>query len=227
MAQAQIRREPEAAAKTARQIVEDNFDRFSEHATSELREEVRDLLRNRQLQDKLTDAWNTYLEDNRISQPAIEDLDDFMAHEGTAAINEFLSTEENTENFALLQTFVGDMAYSLRGGKIILTSYDAETHFNNYLNELRARTEDAVSSGLGTYVDSRRGPMQASVGTFELPDAEQATTEKIAELFNNSIGYTGAQTTVSGLPRGHLPAFIDAEHNRVSWSPNVELEQAM
>ncbi|MDD5096047.1 MAG: hypothetical protein PHY95_00850 [Candidatus ainarchaeum sp.] len=228
MALAQRKSEP-GSAKTAEEMVGGCFDTFAQRVSREYRDEVGDLIGNRQLRQQLTDGWNQYCQERNISRSyTLDDLDDFMSLRGSGIIERFMSSEENRDDFALLLSFRGEMAYNLTSGKITITEYGSEARLENYLSELEENARDAVSSGLGTYIDQRTGqPMQASIGTFELPtDVEQVTINKIAELFNGSIGYTSeGQTTVSALPRNRLPVFMDAENNRMSWAPQVEITQ--
>lgn len=218
----------QSAAKTAEELVGETFDRFADRTRSEYRDELRDLLGNRQLGQQLTGGWNQYCQGRGIQQPTLDDLDAFMSLKGSGIIESFISSEENRDDFALLLSFKGDMAYSLTRGKIVLTEYGSEAGLENYLSEVKALTEDAVSAGLGTYRDEHGNLREAAIATFELPTIEQATMNKIAELFNGSIGYTSdVQTTVSGLPRGRLPVFFDAESGIVAWNASVPVSQSL
>lgn len=135
MAIAQIPR-GQTAAKTAEEMVGENFSTFADNVRTEFRNEVSDLLSNRQLRQQLTEAWNQYLDDNNIRRYTQQNFDSFMSLKGSGIIERFISSEENREDFALLLSFKGEMRYNLTSGKVILTGYGSEARLENYLSDL-------------------------------------------------------------------------------------------
>jgi len=202
----------QAGAKTADQMVGDCYGRFERAVTEQADQELAALHNNRDLTQQLTDAFDTYLN----SRTATQDLmDSFMTSQGSEIVYDFAQEQ----GLALFYTF-GHFSYGYHGGQLSISGPSMEG-LDDFISDIREKCVGIVSYGMGQGGQNNEAPISGE-------DLYDITLQKLAEIFNESIGYQGSEEGGFGsrippeeLERGRLPIFFDVEHSCVCWSHGV------
>lgn len=198
------------ARAQAVQMVERAYPAFQEAVTDAANREVRSLGNNRDLTQKLTEEFNTYLNGRTPTQDL---LDRFMSLKGSDIVYNFAQQE----GLALFYQF-GTFSYNYSSGKLSISEQAIdEQKLNQFLSDFNRNCEDRITWGLyGTHAD---GPENSGIvsGMYDI------TLQTISELFTSEVAYAGNQASpvaVSDVPRSKLPLTLD-ENGIVRWSIGV------
>lgn len=193
-------------------MVGDCYGRFERAVTEQADQELAALRNNRDLTQQLTDAFDTYLNGQTATQ---ELMDGFMTGQGNDIVYDFAQQQ----GLALFYTF-GQFSYGYRRGQLSISDISMEG-LDDFISDIKEKCTGIVSWGMGQGGENNEAPISGQ-------DVYDITLQKLAELFNDSVGYQGSEEGGFGsrispeeLERGRLPLFFDVEHSCVCWSHGV------
>lgn len=199
------------ARAQAEQMVDRAYPAFQGAVSDAANRDVRSLNNSRELTQKLTAEFNTYLNGRTPTQDL---LGDFMSLKGSDIVYGF-AQQEGLALFYQFGTF--SYNYSGRSGSVSISEPAIdEQKLIQFLADFKRNCRDRIVWGLyGTHAD---GPENSGVIS-----GNDITLQKLSELFNSEVAYAGNQASpvaVSDVPRSKLPLTLD-ENGTVRWSAGV------